>query len=109
MRISDWSSDVCSSDLILRRLAGKEALGPGAAVGHRIAAHFFADTDFLRIIGRGGGTRAHFHQRLDRPVGPVPHAQSGGALAIGLAILDADRLVLLILIDRKSTRLNSSH
>src|SRR3546814_14897798 len=37
-------------DRILRRLAGNEALGPGAAVGHRLAAHFFADTDFLRLL-----------------------------------------------------------
>src|SRR3546814_12187112 len=29
MRISDWSSDVCSSDLLLRRLPG----GPGASDG----------------------------------------------------------------------------
>src|SRR3546814_3801963 len=58
MRIIDWSSDVCSSDL-------------------------------------------HFHQRFDRPVGPVPDAQPCHALAIGFGILDADRLILLILVEHQ--------
>src|SRR3546814_7020654 len=33
MRISDWSSDVCSSDLLLHRLVAEEA---GMGVGDRI-------------------------------------------------------------------------
>src|SRR3546814_8525330 len=62
MRISDWSSDVCSSDLALNRLAFQRMdkdsnivlIGPmGAgksALGRRIASHFglhFVDTDAL--------------------------------------------------------------
>src|SRR3546814_2414291 len=36
MRISDWSSDVCSSDLVLqRRRLGGELHGPGGASGRR--------------------------------------------------------------------------
>src|SRR3546814_17474445 len=37
MRISDWSSDVCSSDL-LDKSAGQRVLGPVAATGQRQCA-----------------------------------------------------------------------
>src|SRR3546814_3774903 len=37
MRISDWSSDVCSSDLLKLRLAGDLAAAPGWATTGRAA------------------------------------------------------------------------
>src|SRR3546814_16118373 len=38
MRISDWSSDVCSSDLAVGRTAGTRRSLPGRESGHRHAA-----------------------------------------------------------------------
>src|SRR3546814_7799189 len=79
LRISDWSSDVCSSDLLdlgLAAVAGRDHLDADA---HRTAAAFFEmriDRDDVAQQDR----RDEFH-RLDR------HRRG----------------------DRKSTRLNSSH
>src|SRR3546814_2700637 len=112
MRISDWSSDVCSSDLSSRlvhcrkpasaapgRLAVDDLAdhlaeqGPGEArlvvgdhdEGADAADHVLAIVRVQRLAGRTGQNAAvRHHQRVD-----------GDALG--------DRL------DRKSTRLNSSH
>src|SRR3546814_20394048 len=51
MRISDWSSDVCSSDLALRRPAQLIGLRHRAEVGHQASGH------------RGG-----YRHRCGRPV-----------------------------------------
>src|SRR3546814_2989195 len=94
MRISDWSSDVCSSDLIgfartqadnvaalpfqLKRLGRKRERG-----GRRDA------------VKRGGGLRhGHYLRMSDLQAGR--YRPGGAALATSCA-------------DRKSTRLNSSH
>src|SRR3546814_6574210 len=76
MRISDWSSDVCSSDLALNRLAFQRMdkdsnivlIGPmGAgksALGRRIASHFglhFVDTDALIEQRTGTSIRSEEH------------------------------------------------
>src|SRR3546814_4339931 len=47
MRISDWSSDVCSSDLDGREIAGFGALLPRA--GGRAAVAVAADIDRMRL------------------------------------------------------------
>src|SRR3546814_2866479 len=100
MRISDWSSDVCSSDLqlLIRRglkaLARAEALGgaegPYALQAALAACHARArraeDTDWHRI--------AALYDRL-RQAMPSPVVELNRAVAHS--------------IDRKSTRLNSSH
>src|SRR3546814_8330519 len=39
MRISDWSSDVCSSDLALHRRAGQSAFEPGRDVAEAVGPH----------------------------------------------------------------------
>src|SRR3546814_10062531 len=97
MRISDWSSDVCSSDLF----AGERKLAkPGEAV---------ADDQPLEVRGqdhpwvsRGGLKLAHAieHFGLD-PAGRI-------CLDLG-ASTGGFTDVLLQSGDRKSTRLNSSH
>src|SRR3546814_9178260 len=56
MRISDWSSDVCSSDLRARHAAGD------VAGGHRIGADFPRRADHRHGHAggqRGGGLRRH--------------------------------------------------
>src|SRR3546814_7495606 len=90
MRISDWSSDVCSSDLDRRAHAGH---GAGAALpgGHRTE----------RRAGRLPAVRARF-QRALRPDRPAcrPRCRPGRTEGSGGA--GAPR------VDRKSTRLNPS-
>src|SRR3546814_11880983 len=68
MRISDWSSDVCSSDLLVRLLAeflraqDPTAIYPEAAIldaNHRVVAaaqemHDRIDPRLDRLAGRGG-------------------------------------------------------
>src|SRR3546814_7616010 len=101
MRISDWSSDVCSSDLAkasrreltrvgtyAKRFAAKEACAKALGTGFR-AGVFFRDMGVV-----------------NDPSGRPTLRLTGGA---------ADRLTAITppghkaVVDRKSTRLNSSH
>src|SRR3546814_1609604 len=50
MRISDWSSDVCSSDLDVRRLFHIGVLGPDAMVAEMIA--MVAPQDDDGVVGK---------------------------------------------------------
>src|SRR3546814_5735438 len=93
MRISDWSSDVCSSDLELLGADVAEHQPHGLVCG-------------LREIGIGFDTRrdhhpcravAADHHRRRRDLDAEALAEFGTALEIHLCE------------DRKSTRLNSSH
>src|SRR3546814_10319746 len=101
MRISDWSSDVCSSDLgagfaaqqiFLALLdAGLADLGQPEERAFVGGAQFLlADaTDIADEVRRGGPER-------------VVAGQAG-------IDVDARKLMAIDLVDRKSTRLNSSH
>src|SRR3546814_1747685 len=104
MRISDWSSDVCSSDLPPRGLD-------------------LGDDDFLhphhgfeRALGGGRirvGIDIHELARGYLP-GQAPFVLAPAALAFLAAIADdsipvAVGFLLIFGQDRKSTRLNSSH
>src|SRR3546814_5786936 len=99
MRISDWSSDVCSSDLAIQR---QRATLVSQARGRVLE------------IGIGTGRNLPFYDRdkLESLQGLDPAAQMHGlarkrarkaGLDVELLTLPAER------IDRKSTRLNSSH
>src|SRR3546814_1826587 len=113
MRISDWSSDVCSSDLleIERQAIERAALGESVGklrVHHGfggVARHLLAEAEMRRDIAR-----------------PIPHADA----ARETDLLVEDRRIedvfrqpdhrqlefpprIRTLQDRKSTRLNSSH
>src|SRR3546814_931919 len=59
MRISDWSSDVCSSDLVADR--GRDFRREPAAAGH----HLFRRSDD-RLLPRPRQRHAQHHQRRDR-------------------------------------------
>src|SRR3546814_8621909 len=103
MRISDWSSDVCSSDLISGRLIG---------AGVRMGASDFAAAE--RLL-----------ERAEAELSRVPARRFATALEIArarLAALKGDAREALsrinaakahcptrLPVDRKSTRLNSSH
>src|SRR3546814_4213529 len=102
MRISDWSSDVCSSDL-LRRLA--EPLITRAKTdsvhNRRLAFARLRDRDAV--------------QKLFNELGPRYNTRPGGYLRIlkcGFRAGDDAPMAYVELVDRpdrKSTRLNSSH
>src|SRR3546814_10218534 len=106
MRISDWSSDVCSSDLAFgsdpRELASgsctlTEQLAMGALEERRIADCVMAHVFLAAVFGAPGleDENVGSEQGFDR-----------GQIAAGQGAVETlrygDR-------DRKSTRLNSSH
>src|SRR3546814_9559429 len=108
MRISDWSSDVCSSDLQgvpmenLLNLAGKNAFVTGASSG--LGAHF------AKILARAGANvviAARRRESLDAVAADIA-AAVGACRAIALDISSADSIAAAAS-DWKSTRLNSSH
>src|SRR3546814_8417770 len=116
MRISDWSSDVCSSDLpmltpearaLLLALALVSAGGaalfkakaPDALPDSRLGA--FA-TGLLALLALGIGDRTQFVTFALAARTPIPALAFVGATLGSLA-------VTIPAADRKSTRLNSSH
>src|SRR3546814_2494275 len=103
MRISDWSSDVCSSDLInVASLCFMVPFGLAEATTERVG----------NAVGRGRGSH-----------GVRQAAFAGGVLVLAtqlvggsILLLGHDQIVALYTrdavvaaLDRKSTRLNSSH
>src|SRR3546814_7723230 len=114
MRISGWSSDVCSSDL-LGAPAGADAI---VIAGTRITSGFTAPTPVTvqtadELLTSAPGTLADGLNQLPQFRGSdVPQAGgvsangAAGANLLNLRNLGAERNLVL---DRKSTRLNSSH
>src|SRR3546814_3854025 len=111
MRISDWSSDVCSSDLA-SRLGGalkrgqRRMLGPAVIAGIRAASDECALQTF-EDLGRTA--------RDDWKVAPGavdPKRRPEQSLGIGMPGRGKQGVRVRLLddlADRKSTRLNSSH
>src|SRR3546814_4621441 len=105
MRISDWSSDVCSSDLS-RGTASRGHLAPGSGAIAPSPGHLP-----FQIAARGEWPRAL------RKVRAMTKKNKNGAAMPLIRMIDseADALTELTLqqqrdsIDRKSTRLNSRH
>src|SRR3546814_2533579 len=99
MRISDWSSDVCSSDLVGRYLAafpGHDEIDV-LVFGHHlrdIAIIFDHDIDIAR------------HQQI-LPVVLMEHRHIG--LLRGQHVLALLQRCVVARVERMSTRLNSSH
>src|SRR3546814_3887487 len=103
MRISDWSSDVCSSDLSWD--------GYPAARSRLLAAAQRADADLVTLSGDSHNAWAFDLTHGGRPAGIeiAGHSvTSPGFEAYTPGISDATRVAALRA-DRKSTRLNSSH
>src|SRR3546814_1918984 len=118
MRISDWSSDVCSSDLLSERLS--RAIVRARRENNRVAV-LFLDLDRFKDIndslGHAAGDRIlrSAAVRLQQTVGQhhTVARLSGDEFTVVLenleSLADADKVAREIIIDRKSTRLNSSH
>src|SRR3546814_10802297 len=95
MRISDWSSDVCSSDLLRAALKlGGQLLVEPFDLGKFLGLHI---GHFLKL------RKAFGDQQLREGFVHVEF------LLAHLGTLDEHLLPLLAFVDRKSTRLNSSH
>src|SRR3546814_2129798 len=100
MRISDWSSDVCSSDLELCELGlGRLLVLDGADL--LVEADRLAEMADCRLEQRGLAAR---HRIIGLGV------ECGGGRGAGATQgLEQFRAGLVGHVDRKSTRLNSSH
>src|SRR3546814_4115402 len=97
MRISDWSSDVCSSDLDAEQHADRVRLGD------RYAQHHLPG-------GAGGGILRGVEFGVVELAPPQVVAQRQAAIG-EVRIEERERVALQVdvALDRKSTRLNSSH
>src|SRR3546814_5409079 len=104
MRISDWSSDVCSSDLADPH-GGAELLHLGRIHHARMIVFVAGERRAMALdrIGDEQGRLVVFStvERLDQRLDAMP-AEIGHELGQRLVIKAVEQ-------DRKSTRLNSSH
>src|SRR3546814_7615280 len=100
MRISDWSSDVCSSDLELAvRRAEAQLATVGQSIGASTAAVATAQAKLVEAVAQRDNARdqtARLLELLKRGVYPEARRQEAHPA------LDSAE-------DRKITRLNSSH
>src|SRR3546814_5687262 len=100
MRISDWSSDVCSSDLLHPREMQAKA-GVDARSERRVAVELPFDRYRLRVLGEIFVPADERQRREDRVAREKPHPFELGILHDIARGRDEG-------IDRKSTRLKSS-
>src|SRR3546814_6922952 len=112
MRISDWSSDVCSSDLLEMNftLARFDQTRHQARERRLSATAFPDDSEHLASLDAEGDIvdRIHLRQRLAGKSGgnEIAEAQSDAEAAADILHLESG---VTHSKDRKSTRLNSSH
>src|SRR3546814_7796180 len=107
MRISDWSSDVCSSDLDVRRSEIRGVVG-GSGTGKSVLMRSIlglrrpnaGSIDVLGVDARADDADSRLH--IERNTGVL---FQDGALFSSLTVGENVQVPL----DRKSTRLNSSH
>src|SRR3546814_4826686 len=119
MRISDWSSDVCSSDLrrayiLLGKVAQAQEL-PGKAIGLYGQALALEPNDLAALEAQGGAMvqrgavkRAEANLERIRTLCKRACAEAQGLTAV-IAKGPPPAVVTAQSSDRKSTRLNSSH
>src|SRR3546814_4764415 len=109
MRISDWSSDVCSSDLLLKHLVrhGERFLEGRVRVGDQkeiLVGNDDQRVDMLLQLGDAGVRRSHTALALEGE--GLGHDADGQDATVARRLGDHRRRAGA---DRKSTRLNSSH
>src|SRR3546814_10684137 len=92
MRISDWSSDVCSSDLLYDRLNGLGHWVPGTSPGTTAVA-----------VERECALLGELHQR------PCHHVSGAPTCPTAASSSATPSMPICWRTDRQSTRLNSSH
>src|SRR3546814_4953098 len=109
MRISDWSSDVCSSDLSQTPLADAAATFGGGWL-----ALVLTVGAAVSILGTNSNTvmlgPRYLHAMAMDGYGPAALAKIHPRFRTpALAIITVGVLSLLLALDRQRTRLNSSH
>src|SRR3546814_8481400 len=119
MRISDWSSDVCSSDLIrapgqVRSVQDIGDIIVGTAQGERpIRIRDVAQVELGRELRTGAATENGREVVLGTVFMLIGENSRAVSLAVGEKMEEINRTlpegVHDITVDRKSTRLNSSH
>src|SRR3546814_4350797 len=101
MRISDWSSDVCSSDLQAHPVAVPEAVLHDPFEGPPVRMHLDRRANGAAVVAADVG-RPAADMRPDHAIlVPQCREQLGGGVGIPVEVAAVE--------DRKSTRLNSSH
>src|SRR3546814_982035 len=103
MRISDWSSDVCSSDLIVVAVDHGFSVNPDSVIAQIQGAALFALTAALKgeiTIKDGRVEQSNFHDYPANMLAEVP--------PVDVFLIPGDQIPGGAG-DRKSTRLNSSH
>src|SRR3546814_3832573 len=103
MRISDWSSDVCSSDLVEDSLKAS----PGTLLSAALFRHVIA-VDRVARVDFGTGNDAYKRDWMNRH-GPLWHIEAFNPSRIAAWGPAFKAFARSALGDRKSTRLNSSH
>src|SRR3546814_2960247 len=108
MRISDWSSDMCSSDLGPRRpCLGALLDGPRGSERRGRTARSRGLTTESGRRGTMTATTTMMAAPPNRAALIAGHILSG--LVIAFLLLDCGTKLIAPQLDRKSTRLNSSH
>src|SRR3546814_7094059 len=118
MRISDWSSDVCSSDLDLRDRLYSHLVGLDQAFFERsrsgeLVSRLTADTELLRSVV--GSTISVALRSVVMVIGSLAMLVATSPRLAAYTLVGIPLCVLPLVIggrklgDRKSTRLNSSH
>src|SRR3546814_4979815 len=102
MRISDWSSDVCSSDLLSHSSFGSSN-SPSAQKMRKALAILHRRSPDLEVEGEMHADAA-LNEAIRENIFPNSKLK-GTANLLVMPTLDAANISL----DRKSTRLNSSH
>src|SRR3546814_5145268 len=97
MRISDWSSDVCSAELLTTL-----ALGLPGSAGMAVLLGGFL------LLGLEPGPN-FLSQHMDIAIGLAIVLAVANLLAVVLMVACAPLMLRVLSVDRKSTRLNSSH
>src|SRR3546814_1798636 len=104
MRISDWSSDVCSSDLLTIAITSDTLplTEVQNLVNTRIALKI-SQVDGVGLVTLSGGQRPAMRVQVDTQA-LASHGITIGAVRSAISSANANSAK-----DRKSTRLNSSH
>src|SRR3546814_6300844 len=111
MRISDWSSDVCSSDLKTKKTQAQRV----ADIFDLFQMSSGFGAGFMKIVeGRSGKFQLAGRFQADRAIGPgkrndIPALQHRFPAIAGETHEQCADATFFRIGDRKSTRLNSSH
>src|SRR3546814_10175479 len=112
MRMSDWSSDVCSSDRVIAEAVAtlERELGQAAAADRIVLGIFRTQLLITETAHRSAAARIEAPRRSEiSSVDAIDRAEAGPA---GDHQILAHRIIgaaFAEVADRKSTRLNSSH